>query len=228
MQITHDVLSTAVRPPDFRMAARRHGRHFARYLLAARQAKGTRVLDAACGSGFGAGYLAATAQFVLGLDLDEEVLTHARTHYLAPNVRFDMHDLHEPLPASHRPFDVLTCFETLEHVRDPRLCLTNLAAALCDQAVAFISVPNGAKELADQADKPYHQVHFTAAQFQQLLAGRFEQVEPFSEVYRKDWRHYLSRLIGQGRHHARNYAFTPGFDDRAKTWLAICHRPIRP
>src|SRR5687768_5421340 len=78
-----DVLGTVVRPTDFSTAFKRHGRHFARYLFAAKLAPGKRVLDIACGGGFGSAYLAmyGQARSVMGMDLDDEILEHARAAF---------------------------------------------------------------------------------------------------------------------------------------------------
>jgi len=46
-------------------------------------------------------------------------------------------------------------------------------------------------------------------------------------VYRKDLAHYLRRIIGRGRRPAGNYRFEPGFDEKAKTWLAVAREPRR-
>ena len=222
-----NVLGTTICPKDFATAATRHGRHFARYLLAARHARGRRVLDAACGGGFGSAYLASVGESVLGLDLDEQMIALARETYAAENVRFEIHDLHDSLALwAGGPFGLITSFETMEHVKDPAKCLAGLTEVMADDAVALISVPNGTKELRDGDTKEYHQVHFSAEEFDRLLKDRFGEVEPLSQVYRKNWRHYLRKLTGRRGHHSRCYAFAPGFLDDAKTWLAVCRKPL--
>jgi 2-polyprenyl-3-methyl-5-hydroxy-6-metoxy-1,4-benzoquinol methylase len=184
------------------------------------------VVDAACGGGFGSAYLAEVAERVVGIELDDEMLAVARSSFPRANLEFRKHDLHEPL-AIDEPLTLAVSFETLEHVRSPQQCLAVLAGALADDGVAVISVPNGQKELAAGDYKDYHERHFSADGFAQLLAGAFEQVEPRSQVYRKGLGHYVRKLTGRGGHHAAGYVFAPGFDEQAKTWLAICRRPRR-
>ncbi len=224
--LPRDVLGTSILPRDFRAAARRHGRAFARYGFARRLARGRRVVDAACGGGFGSAYLAEVAEQVVGIELDEPMLAFARSTFQRENLSFRRHDLHEPLDLE-RPLGLVVSFETLEHVRSPQQCLSVLAGALADDGIAVISVPNGQKELAAGDYKEYHERHFSAEGFAQLLAGAFEQVEPRSQVYRKGLGHYVRKLTGRGGHHAAGYAFVPGFDEQAKTWLAVCRRPRR-
>jgi len=220
-----DRLDTRIAPTDLATAARRHGRHFARYAHARPYARGRRVLDAACGTGFGSAYLARAAEAVLGLDLDERVIAFAREHFAADNCRFAVHDLHEPIRGED-PFGLVTSFETLEHVTDPDRCVRHLAGALAGDGVALISVPNGTKERLG-GGKHYHPNQFSAGQFHDLLGGHFGRVEPFSQVYRKDLAHYLRRLTGRRGRPAENYRFEPGFDEHAKTFLAVATQPRR-
>jgi cyclopropane fatty-acyl-phospholipid synthase-like methyltransferase len=58
---------------DFQM----HYEHLHRYAFAAQLVKGKRVLDLACGEGYGSNMLAQEAESVIGLDIDEKVVYHA-------------------------------------------------------------------------------------------------------------------------------------------------------
>ena len=222
----NNVLGTQVCPTDFTVAARRHGRHFSRYLLASRYAAGKRVLDAACGGGFGSAWLAKRAASVLGVDLDETMLQTARLSFQLNNLRFQKHDLHAPFDETLR-VDLVTSFETLEHVRDPHVCLANLAGCLEMDGVALISIPNGTKELREGDFEPSHLVHYSAIDFEDMTRRKFGQVELFSQVLHRGPVHYFRKTFGLGRHHAHDYRFKPGLDDNAKTWLAVCRQPRR-
>jgi 2-polyprenyl-3-methyl-5-hydroxy-6-metoxy-1,4-benzoquinol methylase len=221
VKLEKDVLGTTICPTTFDQAARRHGRGFARYVFATQYAAAKRVIDAACGGGFGSAYLAERATSVLGLDLDDEMLRIARESFRRDNLEFRRHDLNHPIEP-HRRFDLVTSFETLEHVRDPQQCLRNLTSVLADDGMALISVPNGDKELAAGDTKDYHERHFSAGEFETLLRQAFEEVHPHSQVYHKGLKHYACKLIGRTAHHADNYRFPAGFDPAAKTWLAVC------
>ncbi len=220
------LLGTGVGPTDFKIAARKYGRHFARYLHAAGFVADKRTLDAACGTGYGSAWLARSARHVLGVELDEAVLAKAAERFSAPNLRFRRHDLHEPIPADE-PFDVVVSFETLEHVTDPAVCLANLAGCLAEDGIALISVPNGTLELSGGRDT-HHLTYFSAEQFRQLLAGAFEDVALFSQTFRRGLKHYLRLWTGRGCHHAEDYRFVPGTSAASRTWLARCRRPRRP
>ena len=52
--------------------------HWHRYAFAQRFAAGKRVLDAACGEGYGTAMLAGTAAQAVGIDIDAASIAHAR------------------------------------------------------------------------------------------------------------------------------------------------------
>jgi len=213
-------------PRTIDLAARRYARHFARYLFAYQYAHGARTVDATCGTGYGAGYLGRTAEYLLALDIDEQRIEWARLYHNVPNTQYAVHDLHCPIPTEDQ-FALVTSFETLEHVDDPSLCLKNLADALSSHGTALISVPNGTKELADGNNKPYHQTHFSALDFEALLRGQFKDICPYSQVYTRNVLHYLSKWIRGYKRLAQNYRFVPGWLENAKTWIAVCRKPKR-
>jgi len=217
--------TTGIHPKDFRTAAMEHGRHFSRYLFAAAYAEDKYILDGACGNGYGSAYLARSARFVLGLDLDRQRISFARDNFSFRNLRFEVQDLHERIETK-TPFDLLISFETLEHVRDPSHLLANMVHSLADDATALISVPNGTKEKRS-GGKHYHPNQFSSKQFQALLSSCFQEVRPHSQVYHAGLGHYLGKLAGRGTHQAKDYRFVPGFDEQAKTWLAVCEKPRR-
>ncbi len=225
MAMEQNLIKTRVCPRNFAEAAERHGRHFARYLFAGRMATGKRVLDGACGSGYGSAYLATMAQSVIGVDINENLLKLAESRFKADNLRFLKHDLHEPIEGVGT-FNLICSFETLEHVRRPEICLANLAFALDSGGTAIISVPNGTKERM-AGGKEYHPNQFSARDFEDLLNSRFEEVQLFSQVYRKGIGHYIRKLTARSARHAYYYRFVPTLLDSAKTWLAICQKPYR-
>ena len=55
--------------------------HWHRYHFAARFAAGMRVVDAACGEGYGSALLARSAASVVGADISPAAVAHARRAY---------------------------------------------------------------------------------------------------------------------------------------------------
>src|SRR5512132_1491659 len=67
--------------------------HWHRYHFAAPLARGKRVLDVACGEGYGSALLARTATSVVGVDVSFEAVAHARRAYASQaNAAFEQAD----------------------------------------------------------------------------------------------------------------------------------------
>src|SRR3954451_11626935 len=64
-------------------------RHLAVYRWIAERCAGKRVVDMACGEGYGSATLAEAAAEVVGVDANPEAFEHARRRYRAPNLRFE-------------------------------------------------------------------------------------------------------------------------------------------
>lgn len=114
--------------------------HVARYRLAAQLARGKRILDAGCGVGWGCSVLLeAGAVSVAGVDIAADVVRNARQR--EPRANFVSADLHS-LPFSRGAFDLISCFEAIEHVTDPWRVLDELARVLAPSGTLLISSPN--------------------------------------------------------------------------------------
>src|SRR4029453_2048573 len=73
--------------------------HWHRYAVAAPLAAGKRVLDAACGEGYGSCLIARSASSVVGVDLSGDAVAHASQHYAQSNLRFEVASVTQlPLP----------------------------------------------------------------------------------------------------------------------------------
>jgi cyclopropane fatty-acyl-phospholipid synthase-like methyltransferase len=115
-------------PVDYGPHSRQHLGHTFRYGLARGFIQPSdRVLDAACGCGYGAQILSQRAGWVYGLDVDDEALTRARDRYDAPSITWERVDLDraDTLPA----VDVAVSFETVEHLEYPERFVTLLREA---------------------------------------------------------------------------------------------------
>jgi len=94
--------------------------HLVRYVWALDKVSGKRVVDAACGTGYGSNLLATVADGVLGVDIDPETIKYGIQNY--PRVSFMRVDLDKPPPELQA--DVIVSFETIEHLKDPVKFLT--------------------------------------------------------------------------------------------------------
>src|SRR6058998_3222418 len=64
-------------------------RHLAVYEWIAARTHGRRVVDLACGEGYGSAVLARTAASVVGVDANPEAYEHARARYAGSRVRIE-------------------------------------------------------------------------------------------------------------------------------------------
>jgi SAM-dependent methyltransferase len=116
--------------------------HWHRYVFVRPFLRGKRVLDAACGEGYGSALLAAEADSVLGVDIDETAIAHARARYgERRNVSFQRGDC-TALDLDDASFDAVVSFETLEHVSAQQELVAGFARVLREDGVLFVSSPD--------------------------------------------------------------------------------------
>jgi SAM-dependent methyltransferase len=157
--------------------------HLARYACAARLARGKRVLDAGCGAGYGTAELAATAEFVTGIDRAPDALEFARENYALPNVRFDEGTC-ESLPYSEHSFDLVVAFEVIEHLEDWRGFLAEARRVLAQGGQLVVSTPNRlyyTESRGTEGANPFHVHEFDFPEFRSELQAFFPHVTMFLE-----------------------------------------------
>ncbi len=146
--------------------------HRARYWWATALVTDKKVLDAACGTGYGASILAdAGASAVVGIDRAAHVIEFARAQAQEP-ATFQVADLLD-LPFANGTFDVAVCFEAIEHVDPPERALDELCRVLLPDGVLAISSPNRRVTLGGN---PHHHHEFTPDELESVLRERFEHV----------------------------------------------------
>jgi GT2 family glycosyltransferase/SAM-dependent methyltransferase len=151
--------------------------HYHRYLFAAALAPGRRVLDLACGEGYGAAVLATQADEVVAVDIDEATIEHARTNHRLANLTFRQGDIRELSELADSSFDVVTCFEALEHVADHDRLLAEVLRVLTPEGVLLVSTPDRHVYPVTKARGERVHVHeVTQDELVALLSAEFPQL----------------------------------------------------
>jgi SAM-dependent methyltransferase len=148
-----------------------HAEHLARYRLAAQLAGARRVLDVACGTGYGTAMLAAAGRSAVGVDLDPPTVAYARRRY--GSAEYLVGDA-AALPFEDAAFDLVVSFETIEHVPEPERVLAELRRVLAPDGWLVVSTPNKHEYLVENE---FHEREFTHEEFVELLGGAFASVE---------------------------------------------------
>jgi len=221
-------------------------RHLVVYEWIATRVRGLRVIDMACGEGYGSNVLASGAASVVGVDANPDAHQHARLRYqipTRPNLRF-ARDLVETFP---EPADAVVFLQTIEHVQDAPAVLTHFRSLVGRGGVAFISTPNVltlAPKGAERSDNPWHVHEYRAGEFEDLCKGTFGSVEMYGLFYARKLRvHELAIKCGWDAIHkrlrltkrfyewftpaisARDFALRPAGAceiDRALDFIAVC------
>lgn len=156
--------------------------HWHRYHFAARWAAGKRVLDVACGEGYGTALLARVAAHATGVDISEEAVDHAKAEYAAlPNAGFQCASCTR-LPLPDASVDLAVSFETVEHIEAQEAFLAELARVLKPEGVLLLSCPNKA-EYTDKRDyhNEFHVKELYRAQLAQLVGAHFPHATWFGQ-----------------------------------------------
>jgi SAM-dependent methyltransferase len=217
-------------------------RHLAVYEWVGARVGGSRVLDMACGEGYGSDVLARSAARVVGLDANPEAYEHARLRYGRGNLTF-ARGLVETYGEAGA-FDAVVFLQTIEHVHDPSAVLEHFRRLVSPGGVAYVSTPNVltlAPPGASKSDNPWHLKEYRAAEFRALCESVFPRVELLGVFHARKLRaHELALRAGWDAVHRRlgltrafydrftpaiatsDFAVCAGDLDRALDFLAVC------
>jgi SAM-dependent methyltransferase len=214
--------------------------HVARYEFAAGMVRDARVLDVACGTGYGTALLAdAAAHEVVGIDCDAATVERARSRFARPNARF-MTGNAEQLPLDG-PFDVAVSFETVEHLSRPGRFLDEVRRVLVPGGTFIVSTPcRRDGTISDRPANPYHVREWNVAEFHDLLGSYFDQVTMYAQgvefaknrlPFNRTLARWLIRVTAPDRlrnlysHDVRRLEPPPWFRCRIAYLVAVCRSP---
>src|SRR4051794_7033411 len=148
--------------------------HLHRYLLALRWCSGRRVVDVACGEGYGSSLLGTVAAEVVGVDASAEAVEHAAGAYGSGTGRFHAPDA-ASMPVEDGWADVVVSFETLEHLEDHEAFLAEIDRVLRPGGLLVLSTPDRSTYLAEEGSEPnpFHLHELDRAELAALLGRHF-------------------------------------------------------
>ena len=155
--------------------------HLHRYLWASNFIEDKRVLDLASGEGYGVEILARRASFVCGVEVDDESIRHAVERYRQPNLEFIKGCLTAVPISEPHSFDVITCFEALEHIEQHDETMREVKRLLKPGGLFIVSVPNKEIYSVDGGPNPFHVNELVFEEFDALLTRYFPAVTHFGQ-----------------------------------------------
>jgi SAM-dependent methyltransferase len=178
--------------------------HMQRYGFASRLLNGQRVLDMACGCGYGSALLAEQNpdKQITGIDIDPEAIAYAQANYQRDNLRYLC--ANAETFADSQGFDSIVSLETIEHLPNPQRLVDNYASLLAKGGRIIASVPT----TPTLDGNPHHLHDFSPRSFHALFRRhgltpkeRYEQIQhwEFSGLFkkgRKEARAHRSEGVG--------------------------------
>ncbi len=165
--------------PGRRASKEQLTRLYGRYHFASQFCQGKYVLEAACGSGIGLGYIARRAKRVVGGDIDENILSFAQECYKKRNniqlYRFDAHKL----PFKDTSFDVIILYEAIYYLAHPERFLAECRRVLKKKGVLIICTAN--KDCPGFSESPFSFKYFSCLELLALLKQHHFDAELFGD-----------------------------------------------
>jgi len=154
--------------------------HLTRYVFCLGFCINKKVMDVACGTGYGLEMISSVAQCGLGVDIDQKSLDFAQKNYKFYGKNFGLikRDLEkDPLNSGFfaKTIDTVTSFETIEHLENPDFFIQNVKEILKDDGTFIFSIPinNPSK---------YHKIAYTKQEAKALMEKYFTKIQWFSQV----------------------------------------------
>ena len=150
--------------------------HWHRYCVALPAVSGKRVLDAACGEGYGSWLLASAAAGVIGVDIDDAAISHAAGRYASrSNLRFVSGSC-DALPLDDASVDRVISFETIEHLSNQTAMVAEFRRVLAPDGALILSSPNKPVYSGESGNENhFHVRELDRGELETVLSARFPQ-----------------------------------------------------
>ena len=160
--------------------------HIHRYQTVAPLMDGKKVLDAACGTGYGTYMLAEHAECVVGIDIDADLIHSLQKNNDRSNVSFRQMSIAK-LEFEDASFDAVVSFETIEHVDEENQVafLREVHRVLKPNGIFVVSTPDVdvLRTIYPGYHNPFHLKEYNKDGFYRLLTGVFKNVQFYYQNY---------------------------------------------
>jgi len=163
------------------------------YRFAIKNSHGNIALDFGCGYGYGARILSEKFGVVIAADKDDSVLKNIKGN----NHNVYQFCINEKLPFKNDSFDLICCFQVLEHIEKYDALLEETKRALKKSGVLMVSTPNKAKIVFGV--NPYHYREFTPDELHKILTCFFPDVKLLGIFGNKKFSEFKSQETALGR-----------------------------
>jgi len=164
--------------------------HLHRYGLASEYVKDKIVLDIASGEGYGSHILSKLAEKVIGVDISDEAISHAKAKYNAVNLQYICGSA-DKIPCDDGLFDIVVSFETIEHHDKHEEMMLEIKRVLKKDGILIMSSPDKLNYTdIPNASNEFHIKELYESEFRDLIKSHF----PFSQ-FLKQRSDYLSFIL---------------------------------
>lgn len=170
-----------------------------RYKFALNYVKDKRVLDIACGTGYGSAMLLleCKAKEVFGVDIDKNTILNNRQYYKDLKNLFFLQGSASVLDFKDNYFDVTVSIETLEHLTEPLSFLKEIKRVTKPNGTIIISTPLNETENRFTPSNPYHVREYSKKELIELFDYYFLEYEFFFQknTLKRNWLTRTNDLI---------------------------------
>lgn len=155
--------------------------HYHRYATVLDAVAGKKVLDLACGEGYGSNLMAERAHSVVGVDVSSESVQHAADTYQKANLKFCQGNA-AALCFSDASFDVVISFETIEHLAEQTKMIQEIRRVLRSDGILVMSSPNRPIYSEESGEhNEFHVKELDYDEFDALLKTEFPSVRYYGQ-----------------------------------------------